>query len=238
VFETQQVCLNSDYPPAMLDWYSIVAIDILAQQHERIWFLAHNSQFLPWAVRPIERYLGERFYLLREFTTSDPTVRLLEYSTVNAPNHYDFRLPEQTTNLVYGDAIALSGFTLPHGTTYRAGDVVPITLWWQALESIETDYVVAWFIVKADFAQPLLQGRDSLPNAGFSLTSQWSSSDLIWDNRAIEVPMDIPAGEYRIWVLLYSTVSGEPVRLAVTGTETQDNEIGILPVTITVLPQN
>jgi hypothetical protein len=238
VIEEQQVCLDSDYPPAMLDWYSIVVIDTLAQQHESIWFLAHNSQFLPWAVRPVERYLGERFYLLREFTTADPTVRLLEYSTVNAPNRYDFRLPEQPTNLAYGESIALSGFTLPEGTTYHAGDVVPITLWWQALESIETDYVVAWFIVKADFAHPPLQGRDSMPNAGFSPTSQWNTGDLIWDNRAIELPMDMPAGEYRIWVLLYSTVSGEPVRFTVTGTETQDNEIGILPVMITVLLQN
>jgi hypothetical protein len=238
VIEIQQVCLDSDYPPAMLDWHSIVVIDMLAEQHERIWFLAHNSQFLPWAVRPVEHYLGERFYLLREFTTSDPTVRLLEYSTVNAPNRYDFRLPEQTTNLIYDESIALMGFTLPEGTEYRAGDVVSITLWWQALEPIDTDYVVAWFIVKADFAQPPLQGRDSMPEAGFSPTSQWNTGDMIWDNRAIELPVHIPAGEYRIWILLYSTASGEPVRLAVTGTETQDNEIGILPVTITVLPQN
>jgi hypothetical protein len=236
VIEIQQICLDSDYPHAMLDWYSILAIDILAEQHERIWFLAHNSQYLPWAVRPVERYLGERFYLLREFTTSDPTVRLLEYSTVNAPNRYDFRLPEQATNLVYDESIALLGFTLPNGTEYHAGGVVPITLWWQALESIDTDYVVAWFIVKADFAQPPLQGRDSMPDAGFSLTSQWNTDDLIWDNRAIELPTDMPAGEYRIWVLLYATVSGEPVRLTVTGDKTQDNEIGILPVTITVLP--
>ena len=187
-------------------------------------------------MRPIERYLGERFYLLHEFTTSDPTVRLLEYSTVNAPSRYDFRLPEQLTNLIYDESIALMGFTLPQGTEYQAGDVVPITFWWRLLRPITTDYVVAWFLTESDFSQPPIQGLDTMPNAGFSPISQWNTGDLILDNRAIELAMDIPAGEYKIWVLLYSTATGEPVRLSVTGDETLDNEIGVLPITITILP--
>jgi hypothetical protein len=234
IYERGEVCLDSDYPPVMLDWYAIQAIDFLAEHHERIWYLAHNSEFYTWSVRPTERYLTERFYLIHDYRTDNAGVRLLEYRTVNAPNRYDFRLPEVTTNLIYDDTIRLQGFTLPLGTSYKAGDVIPITLWWQPLRPIDTDYVVAWFVVKSDFALPPIQGMDFMPDGGFAPTSQWQVEKIVWDNHAVQLPSDVPLGEYRIWVLLYPTASGGEERLSVTGAETMDGNIGILPITLTV----
>ena len=236
VYERERVCLDSDYPPAMLDWYAVEAIDFLAERHERIWFLAHNSEFFMWSVRPIERYLNERFYRIEEYRTDNPGVRLLLYSTVNAPNRYDFRLPEYETNLTYENLIRLSGFTLPAGRAYEAGDVVPITLWWLPLRPITTDYVVAWFIVSRESGQPVKQGMDSMPDAGLAPTSQWQVDEPVYDNRALQLPDDIAPGEYDIWVLLYPAASGGAERLSVTGGETVEGEIGVLPITLTISP--
>jgi hypothetical protein len=236
VYERERVCLEMDYPPAMLDGYAVEAIDYLAERHERIWFLAHNSEFFAWSVRPIERYLNERFYRIHEYRTDNPGVRLLLYSTVNAPSRYDFRLPEHTTNLSYENMIRLSGFTLPSGTVYRAGDIVQIMLWWQPLSPIGADYVVAWFIVSRESGQPVAQGMDSMPDAGFAPTSQWQVGELVYDNRAIQLPVDIAVGEYHIWILLYPAASGGTERLSVTGDETIEDEIGVLPITLTVAP--
>lgn len=224
----------SDYPPELLELYVPRAIDFLAANHDRIWLLASNSEFLPWAVRPVERYLGENYYLIREYRTDDPTVRLLLYSTVRAPNRYELRLPEQTTDLHYGDDINLRGFTLPRGTAYAPGDVLPITLFWQAQETPQQEAVVAWFLVAEDSSFAPVQGLDSLPDAGFRSMQSWHPGEIIYDNRAMQLPEDLPPGEYFIWVLLYAPGSGGTQRLPVEGTETIDGEIGVLPVMVRI----
>ncbi len=224
--------LESDYPPELLENYAPRAIDFLAGHHERIWLLAPNSEFLPWAVRPVERYLGENYFLLREYRTDDPTVRLLLYSTVRAPNRYEFRLPEQTSDLRYGEAIDLLGYTLPEGARYAPGDILPVTFFWQALEPTTRDAVVAWFLAPADDRTLPIQGFDSAPDAGFRRTFTWTPSEVIYDNRALQLPKDLPAGEYRIWVLLYEAGSGGVQRLSVSGGEIRDDDIGVLPVPI------
>lgn len=228
----------SNYNSDLLAWDVPRIIDRLAFQHERIWWLAHNSIYLTWSVRPEERYLTENYYLLREYTSDDPTVRLLEFSTVHAPNRYDFRLPEHLTDLRYGENIRLQGFTLPVGTQYTAGDVVPITLYWQSDAVLEQDYIVAWFIMNEAGAYLPIQGIDSMPDANFSPTSAWQANQFVVDNRAIELPLDIPDGTYRIWVLMYPIGTGGEERLPVTGDEVSEGEIGILPISLTISTEN
>lgn len=222
----------SEYSPELLELYVPRALDFLAANHERIWLLAPNSEFLPWAVRPVERYLGENYYLIQEYRTDDPTVRLLLYSTVRAPNRYEFRLPENITDLHYGDAINLLGFTLPNGTDYAPGDALSITFFWQAQDTPQQNSVVAWFLVADGEPSAPEQGFDSVPDAGFRSVLSWQAGEIIYDNRAIQIPVDLPPGEYRIWVLMYLAGSGGTQRIPVMGNETIDGEIGVLPVTV------
>lgn len=223
----------SDYNTDLFAWDIPRIIDHLANHHERIWWLAHNSLYLDWSIRPEERYLSENYYLLQEYNTDDPTVRLLEFSTVRAPNRYDFRLPEYLTDLRYGEHIRLDGFTLPLGTDYSQGDIVPITFYWQTDSQLEQAYVVAWFIVHEDGAYLPIQGVDSMPDANFSPTSTWQANQFVLDNRAIELPLDIPEGNYQIWVLMYPSGNSDE-RLPVIGSEVLDGEIGILPISLTI----
>ncbi len=209
-------------------------LDHVAMHHDRVWLLAHNSPYLPWAVRPVERFLGQQHYLLRVFETGDPTVRLLEYSLIAAPNPYDFVSPEILTDLQFGESIQLEGYTLPQGNRYQAGDVLPVSFYWRSNLPLDRDYVIAWFITRADYTQPPLQGQDTMPYAGFAPTTTWQPNMPVWDNHALRLPPDIAPGEYRLWVLMYFNDATGLQRLPVTGTETLEGTIGVLPGVITI----
>jgi hypothetical protein len=216
----------------LLAWDIPRIIDFLANRHERLWWLAHNSEFTTWAIRPELHYLVENYYLLHEYKSDDVLVRLYEFSTVRAPSPYDFRLPENLSELRFGESIRLNGFTLPLGTEYTAGDVIPISLFWQTDVPLDADYTISWFITNE--AGVIKQGIDSQPQAGFALTQTWSANQLIIDNRAIELPADFPGGDYVIWLRVYITGSNGTNALPVTAGESAEDNLGVLPIQLIV----
>lgn len=222
----------SDNPDALLTRGSIALIYNLAASRERLWLLADSGPWLPWSVRPVERFLSAHYYPVREIAP-DPAVRLIEYSTVDAPNPLDFRGPEHLAGLVYGDTLRLAGFDLPAGMVYAAGDVLPVSFYWQADRTPEQDYIVAWFVVD-ESGIPAVQGMDSQPGGGFERTSAWRPGLPIWDNRALRLPEDLSPGSYRLWVRLYFWDSGEIRLLPVTAGESVETTTGVLPVNIEV----
>lgn len=226
--------VESDVPAELLTIAAPRMIDHLAQRHDTLWVLAHNTPFIPWSVRPVEQYMNQRYYLVQAHETADPTVRLLQYDAHQAPSPYTMRLPQHTTDLRYGDHIALTGVTLPAGTHYSAGDTVPLSLHWQTDAPLAADYVVATFIVKADAGYPPLQGRDSMPVDGFAPTSTWRTTQPVIDNRALQLPADMPDGRYDVWVLLYAADSGGQVRLPVTAGQDREGDIGVLPLQLSI----
>jgi hypothetical protein len=161
-------------------------------------------------------------------------VRLIEYSTVPAPDPFAQIGPTFPADLVYGDHIRLLGYELPAGTTYSPGDILPVSLYWQTDAPLEQDYKVAWFVRDASGA-PVVQGWDVAPGAGFAPTTSWRAGIPVWDNRAVRLPEDVPPGDYRLWLVVYtSDLDGNIVNLPVQGAETADEHIGVLPVVIQV----
>jgi hypothetical protein len=177
--------------------------------------------------------MAAHYYPLREITVS-PDVRLIEYSTVRAPEPFAFRGPDMLTDLVYGDSMQLIGYTLPEGATYAPGQALPLSLYWQAIARIEEDYTVAWFL--ADEAGVVVtQGMDSHPAGGFEHTSEWQVGVPIWDNRALRLPAELTAGDYGLWVKVYTfDETGAAQDLAVTGATVRDDAIGVLPTAIEI----
>ena len=194
--------------------------------------MAQNSEFTTWAHRPELHYLVENYYLLYEYKSDDPLVRLYEFSTVRAPNLYDFRLPETLSELRFGESIRLNGFTLPRGTNYVAGDVVPISFYWHTDTVLTQDYTISWFILNE--AGVIKQGIDSQPKNGFALTQTWLPNQFIIDNRAIELGADFPAGDYTIWLRLYVTGSSGNDSLPITAGDDAGDNLGVLPVTLII----
>lgn len=223
----------SDNPDVLIHPTTGPFLFALAQQHDRLFLLASSGPFIPWSVRPVERFMSTYYYPIREIETG-PQVRLIEYATTPSPAPYPMLGPAYTTDLQYGDSIRLIGYELPQATHYAPGDALPISLYWQTDAALDTRYKVALFMRHADGA-PLTQGWDSEPGGGFTPTDAWLPHVPVWDNRALRLPADTPPGSYRLWVVLYATgADGTIQNLPVTGTDTVEGYIGVLPVTIEV----
>ncbi|MBI1278068.1 MAG: hypothetical protein GC179_08070 [Anaerolineaceae bacterium] len=213
---------------------SVPLIYNLAQFHPTLWLLADFGPWHPWAIRPVERFMVTHYYPIRELEPDppDPRIRLIEYSTAKAPDPFVFRGPDYLSDLRFGDAIQLTGFTLPAGSTYKSGSVIPISLYWQADKALEHDYTVAYFVADAS-GSVVAQGQDAQPSWGFAPTSSWKPNVPQLDNRALRLPATLTAGTYQIWIRLYQSTN-DSIQLAVTGAAVHDSTLGILPVQITI----
>ena len=234
--ETQDPVVVAANADVLVDNEALPFIHSLIATRDRIWLLENKGPAFDWAVRPVEQFMAAHYYPLRLIETDppDPTVRLLEYATVDAPDPYRFLNPETLTGFTFGDSFELTGYTLPLGTHYLAGDVLPISLMWRANAPLPADYTVAWFVRAADGA-PVVQGMDSRPRGDFERTSTWAAGMTTWDNRAVVLPDGLAPGEYQLWVKVYARdASFNPVDLPASGGDVLDGVIAVLPTTIRV----
>jgi hypothetical protein len=220
-------------PDVLIHQTSGPLINALAETRDHLWVLASSGPFMPWSVRPVERFMASHYYPMGEVETG-PDVRLIEYGLQSAPDPYAFREPENLSDLIYGESLRLVGYDLPSSTDYAPGAILPVSLYWQAVEPLGQDLVVALFLRDASGA-PIAQGRDSEPGGGFEHTSTWLPGVPVWDNRALRLPDDVPPGVYRLWVVVYQNAGGNIVNLPAVGNEIIDGYIGVLPTAINIV---
>lgn len=212
----------------LLDPTTPLLLRTAALRRDRLWLLTEFSPFHWWSVRPVERFMAQEFYPLRELSTA-PAARLIEYATAAGGE------PAVTpTDLVWDGGIRLTQVTLAAGDVRESGQILPFTLHWQAVDAPEADYTVAVFLVDPN-GVVIAQGMDSAPVGGFSPTGRWQAGQTIDDNRALRLPADLPAGAYQIWVRLYSAPDGQIITLPVQGETVIGDDIAVLPVTIEVI---
>lgn len=222
----------AENPDLLVKMQSVFFIYDLARGHDRLWLLENLGPALPWSVRPVEQFLAAHYYPLRTLETA-PQVRLIEFASVDAPDPFGLRWPEATTDLVYGDDIALVGFDLPRGETYAPGDALPVSLAWQTARPLDADYTIGLYLRAADGA-PVAQ-VDAQPRWGFVPTTQWPPGVLIWDHRALQLPPALAPGDYQLWVKVYGFDANLQAQdLPVAGETTLDGVVGVLPARITI----
>ncbi|MCA0453482.1 MAG: hypothetical protein LCI00_05865 [Chloroflexi bacterium] len=232
--EGQELVVTSTNPDALLVKSSVPLMHSLAKYRPTLWLLSDFGIWQPWAIRPAERFMVSHYYPIREFTSDplDTRIRLIEYSTVPAPDPFAFRGPDHLADLGFGDSIRLLGFTLPLGETYHAGDILPISLYWRSDTQLDTDYTVAYFVADS-LDSVVAQGEDAQPAWGFAPTSGWQAGVPQWDNRALRLPSTLPTGQYQIWLRLYQS-NDSTVQLPVSGETAVDNTLAVLPITIQI----
>jgi hypothetical protein len=108
---------------------------------------------------------------------------------------------EQRADATFGDDVRLIGWDIPGGLTRRPGDVLPVSLLWQALDSVPEDYTVGVYLLSTDGR--LVAQHDSFPVNYFEPTSTWRAGSLHRDNHGPLLPSALPPGEYELWVALY-----------------------------------
>ncbi|MCC6801631.1 MAG: hypothetical protein IT319_02005, partial [Anaerolineae bacterium] len=222
----QEPQVRLDNPMALLTTDTIRLIYNLAATRDRLWLLVNGGPDLPWDVRPVERFMDAHYYQIRVLRTS-PQARLIEYSTLSAPDAYAFREPEPLTDLAFGDHIRLVGFDLPGGTDYAPGGALAVSTYWKTDAPLEPGYSIGLYLRDAAGA-PIAQS-DGQPGGGFALTNTWQVGVPVWDNRAIRLPADLAPGTYQLWIKLYDFAPDGSVRdLPVTAGERIDDSIGVL----------
>jgi hypothetical protein len=106
----------------------------------------------------------------------------------------------------FGDQIALTGYRFERWRL-RPGEAFVLDLTWQAMARPRADYVVFVHLLlppDAVWAQ-----RDAMPQAGERPTSAWMSGETIADRLVLDLPLQMPAGLYRVEIGLYHPDTGE-----------------------------
>ena len=117
----------------------------------------------------------------------------------------------------FDEGVRLLGYDLG-ANSYRPGDAVPLTLYWQAEGQISQRYKVFTHVLGEVYninSDNFLWGQqDNEPRNGRRPTTTWRTSEIIVDAYAIPLDPLAPPGVYQIEIGLYDPVTGERLLLS------------------------
>jgi hypothetical protein len=100
--------------------------------------------------------------------------------------------------------VAFLGYDLDR-TVIERGSVLHLTLYWQALATMDTSYTIFTHLLDAE--GHVRGQKDSIPCDGIRPTTSWLKGEVITDEYEITVDPDTPVGEYQIEVGMYDPKS-------------------------------
>lgn len=112
----------------------------------------------------------------------------------------------QTTSLAEGEAIQLLDAQV-EPSPWRAGGSHELVLQWGVREPVGADYQT--FVHLRDEAGVNVAQADGPPLAGWYPTSWWRAGEVVTDARRVELPANLPAGQYTLVAGLYDLGSGQ-----------------------------
>jgi hypothetical protein len=113
----------------------------------------------------------------------------------------------------------LNGYTLM-GDRFAPGDVLPVTLFWEAQTSVSERYKVT--VQLLDGAGQLVAQHDTEPGDGLMPTHAWRPGQAVTDRSGILLPDVLPPGRYTLVVAMYHAVSGERLSVILSGRSVGD----------------
>lgn len=127
----------------------------------------------------------------------------------------------------FGEQIALIGYTARRQTAVP-GDIIPLELYWKALNRLDINFQVFVHVLAADGT--LVAQSDKLHPGEFP-TRRWSLDAYVRDEHILTLPPDLPPGEYRVTTGLWVQAEGWRLPLLVDGVQVADNvELFVLTV--------
>ncbi|HBY98662.1 MAG TPA: hypothetical protein DEP84_32735, partial [Chloroflexi bacterium] len=132
----------------------------------------------------------------------------LDYVRVEPPGA-QARAPATPLDAQLGAALTLTGIDLP--ATATPGKPILVALYWQATDIPSRDYTRFVHLVGLDGR--LVTQVDGQPLDGLYPTSFWHRGETVRDIATLNVPPDLPPGEYKVRAGLYTQQGG---RLPVT----------------------
>jgi mannosyltransferase len=109
-----------------------------------------------------------------------------------------------------GGMIALIGDDISP-TSVQSGEGLRVTARWQALAEMDKDYSLFIHVVGED--EHIWAQRDLLLQHDDHPTSKWPPGEVVAQEYELELPPDVPPGEYDVKIGLYYWKTGERVRV-------------------------
>lgn len=194
------------------------ALDRLKQDFSRLWLLrAYDTVTDPDAV--IRSWLAENTTPIEDQPFSGETNIRVQGFLLSPPAPQGVIAPLE-------DGIVLSGGSLPQ-QSWRAGQTIPIKLWWTATHTPTADYKAS-LKLWAPEAKLAAQGVDIWPGGTLHRATAWSPGETIYHPMALSLPSNLPAGQYWLNVELYHPETFQPLRRQDTG----ETAVTLGPVTV------
>jgi len=171
-------------------------------RYQNLWLVTDKSPFHSWAYRPVEDEFTLELYPVEtlEFSETARLLRLLPQTTINYPSRVTPQTPFE-----FAEQVALVGYDVQ--ASAQVGGVLPLTLLWSPLLTMETDYNIGVFLINSDGA--LVSARNGPPQASFGATSRWEVGGSYLENHGLPIPNDLPPGSYRVQVVMYDWRNAE-----------------------------
>lgn len=135
--------------------------------------------------------------------------------------------PAHPQTVQLGESIRFLGHTLQPNPP-AAGQRLTLILFWEATGPIDTDYTI--FVQLRDAANTTVLGADHQPYEGIVPTSTWRAGAVVRDVVHLELPPDLPPGDYRLAVGMYRLDTLE--RLPLANDTSGENALLLGPVAI------
>jgi hypothetical protein len=103
--------------------------------------------------------------------------------------------PQHRLDIRLNDELELVGFDLGQSTVHP-GQTVPLVLTWRALADVAHEYAVSLALQRTEGATRL-RGLEEPVGVSYP-SSQWKRSDLVRDWHDLQLPPDIPTGDYEL----------------------------------------
>ncbi len=128
------------------------------------------------------------------------------YATIHAraSGQVSARPPQVRVSAPLGDGIALLGYDVQPAMP-RAGDLIYLQLHWLVDAPPTRDWTVfTHLIAPAASGAGQVAGKDAPPGNGSLVTTRWQAGWRVLDEYQIQLPTDLPTGEYTLATGLYT----------------------------------
>ena len=130
---------------------------------------------------------------------------------------------DRITSVNLGNLVRLIDYEIDETNAHPGGQVV-VTLYWQALQTIDRNKQVFVHLNNGN----LLAQHDGAPDCGISPTTQWETGQIIRDTHIVPLPHDTPTVKIPLLVGMYDLLTGERLEIS----DNPDNVIHLTDVEI------
>jgi 4-amino-4-deoxy-L-arabinose transferase-like glycosyltransferase len=131
----------------------------------------------------------------------------------------------------FNNEIMLRGYEYDQGVL-RPGDVLAVTLYWQALADNLPDYEVQVQLMDPQNPVGPLSRADTRPQDGARPTDTWVTGEEVPDSHRLSIPADLPAGAYEIHIALLDAETGRRQNIVAEDGHWINNHLILAPVLV------